>query len=82
MKTITSTSFRNNMKHFLNLVSESYQTLLIPRKNEDDGVVVMPLSEYNSLIETNYLTATDTNRKRLEKALKDVKEGNIIEVDI
>ena len=70
------------MKHFLNLVSESYQTILIPRKNEDDGVVVMPLSEYNSLIETNYLTATDTNRKRLEKALKDVKEGNIIEVDI
>lgn len=63
-------------------MSESYQTLLIPRNNEDDAVVIMPLSEYNSLIETNYLTSTDANRKRLEQALEDVNEGNVIEVDI
>jgi len=70
------------MKYFLDMVSESCETLLIPRNNEDDAVVIMPLSEYNSLIETNYLTATENNRKRLEKALDDVKVGNIIEVDL
>ena len=82
MRTITSTSLRNRMKYFLDMVSESCETLLIPRNNEDDAVVIMPLSEYNSLIETNYLTATENNRKRLEKALDDVKVGNIIEVDL
>lgn len=82
MKTITSTFLRSNLKYFLDLVSESYQTLLIPRNNEDDAVVMMPLSEYNSLIETNYLTSTKANREKLEQALNDVKEGNVIEVKI
>ncbi len=82
MKTITSTSLRSNLKHFLDLVSESYQTLLIPRNNEDDAVVMMPLSEYNSLMETNYLTSTDANRKKLEKGMEDVKNGKVFKLDI
>ncbi len=82
MRTITSSSLRSRMKYFLNLVSESYETLLIPRTNEDDAIVIMPLAEYNSLIETNYLTATEANKKRLEKALEDVKTGNVVKVEI
>ena len=42
----------------------------------------MPLSEYNSLIETNYLTATDNNRKRLEESIEEVENGKLTKVDI
>ncbi|SFC95356.1 type II toxin-antitoxin system Phd/YefM family antitoxin [Algibacter pectinivorans] len=83
MKTITSTSLRNRMKYFLDLVSESCETLLIPRNSEnDEAVVIMPLSEYNSLIETNYLTATEANRKRLEESLAEVEKNELKKVDI
>lgn len=70
------------MKHFLDMVTESYETLLIPRTNEDDAVVIMPLSEYNSLIETNYLNSSQNNKKRLEKAIEEVNNGEVIEVNI
>lgn len=83
MKTITSTSLRNRMKYFLDLVSVSYETLLIPRNSDnDEAVVIMPLSEYNSLIETNYLTATETNRKRLEESLVEVEKNGLKKVEI
>ena len=83
MKTITSTAFRKEMKKMLDLVTGSFETLIIPRNNgEDEGVVIMPLSEYNSLIETNYLTASSNNKKRLEQAIDDVKKGNTVTVEI
>ena len=83
MKTITSTALRNRMKYYLDQVSESCQTLFVPRNSDtDDAVVIMPLSEYNSLIETNYLTATDNNRKRLEESIQEVENGKLNKVDI
>ena len=42
----------------------------------------MPLSEYNSLIETNYLTATEANRKRLEESLAEVEKNDLKKVEI
>ncbi|WP_417237371.1 type II toxin-antitoxin system Phd/YefM family antitoxin [Bizionia paragorgiae] len=82
MKTITASSLRNRMKYFLDLVSDSCETLMIPRNNEDDAVVLMPLSEYNSLLETNYLTATEKNRKRLEDSILEVEKGQTKKVNI
>lgn len=83
MKAITSTTFRKEMKKMLDLVTDSFETLVIPRNNgEDEGVVIMPLSEYNSLIETNYLTATLNNKKRLEQAIDDVENDNTVTVEI
>ena len=82
MLTITTTSLRNRLKHFLGLVSDSSETILIPRNGEDDAVVILSLREYNSLTETNYLNATKANRTSLTKAIKDVEEGNLTEVTI
>ncbi|SHI60988.1 hypothetical protein SAMN04488513_101781 [Pseudozobellia thermophila] len=50
------------------MVSESYPTLLVPRDNDGEAVVIMPQSEYNSQVETNYLQATEANGKRIEES--------------
>lgn len=81
MKTVTSTSLRNSLKKYLDMVSESYQTLLVPRNNNEEAVVIMPLSEYNSLIETNYLQATEANRKRIKESLEQVEKGDVVTVN-
>ncbi|MCF6346873.1 MAG: type II toxin-antitoxin system Phd/YefM family antitoxin [Flavobacteriaceae bacterium] len=82
MKTITSSTLRSRMKYFLDLVTDSLETIVIPRSNEDDGIVIMPLSEYNSLIETNYLTSTENNRARLSHSLKEIENNDLIETDL
>lgn len=82
MLTITTTSLRNKLKHFLKIVSDSSETILIPRNGEDDAVVILSLREYNSLIETNYLNNTKANRDSLEQGMKDVANGNLSEIVI
>lgn len=37
------------------------------------SVVVIPLDEYNSLKETNYLLGSKNNRKKLLKSLKELR---------
>jgi antitoxin YefM len=73
---------REKLKYFLDLVSDSYETLIILRSSEDDAVVLMRLSEYNALMETNYLNSTYNNTQALQKAIKQVDEGDVVKVDI
>ena len=79
MKTITTTTLRARLKYHLDLVSKSFQTILIPRNNNDEPVVLMPLSEYNSIKETNYLLSTEANRKNLKESLEQVKSGETVD---
>lgn len=79
MKTITTTTLRHKLKYHLDLVSKSFQTILIPRNNNDEPVVIMPLSEYNSMKETNYLLSTEANRKALKESLEQIQNGETVE---
>lgn len=78
MKTVTISSFRKNMKGYLDEVSVTQDILIIPRnKDKDDAVVVISFEEYNALIETSHLLSTDANRKRLECSIDHLNQGNI-----
>jgi antitoxin YefM len=74
MKTITISSLRKNMKNCFDEISSSEDVLIIPRNNnENDAVVVISIKEYNSLIETSHLMSTNSNRKRLEVSIENLK---------
>jgi len=76
------TEFRKSMKESINKVAEDHEPLIISRSSDKD-VVVISLSEYNSIQETLYLMSSRENRTRLEKAMHDVeKNQNIIQQDL
>ncbi|WP_338764771.1 type II toxin-antitoxin system Phd/YefM family antitoxin [Bernardetia sp. ABR2-2B] len=83
MKVITLSELRKNMKKHFDEVTDSMETIAIPRSNkEEEAVIIMSLKEYNSLKETNYLLSTQTNRDRLNKSIEQMQTGKAVKFDI
>ncbi len=70
--------FRKELKFYLDKVIKDFETLII-NKGKDSGVVVMSLEEYNSLIATNHELSSRTNEKRIDSAIRKLKQGDSFE---
>ena len=81
MLTTTISSFRRDIKRYLDRVTENFETLIINR-GKDSGVVVMSLDEYNSLCATQYELSSKANEKRLDSAIEKLKKGSSFEKEI
>ena len=83
MKSVTVSNFRSNLKTHLDEVSQNSEIIIIPRNNvEEEAVVVMSIAEYNSIIETEYLLSSKSNRKKLLKSLDELKQGKTRKVNL
>lgn len=74
MLTTTLTHFRKDIKHYLDKVTQSFETLIINR-GKDTGVVIMSLEEYNALKATQHELSSRKNEKRLDDAIAKLKKG-------
>lgn len=74
MLTTTLTHFRKDIKHYLDKVTQSFETLIINR-GKDTGVVIMSLEEYNALKATQHELSSRKNEKRLDDAIEKFKKG-------
>ena len=74
MKSITYTEARENLANTMNRVCEDNAPIIITRKR-DQSVVVLSLSEYESLQETAHLLRSPENAKRLLKSIESLERG-------
>ncbi|MBK8145054.1 MAG: type II toxin-antitoxin system prevent-host-death family antitoxin [Bacteroidetes bacterium] len=74
MLTTTISDFRKDIKKYINTVSEDFETLIINR-GKDQGVVIISLEEYNSMIATSHEMSSRKNQKRLDSAIDKLKKG-------
>jgi len=74
MITTTFSDFRKDMKKYFDNVSKNFETLIINR-GKDNGVVIMSLNEYNSLLATNHELASKSNELRLDSAIEKLSKG-------
>lgn len=81
MRTATYTDFSTNIGKFYNSVSDDLDTIIV-NKEGSDGIVMMSVSEYNSLLETIYLMSSPETMADIRQAEADIKAGKGIEVNI
>jgi len=79
MNTTTMRNLRANMKSYFDSLEKNKDILLVPRSGNKEAVVIMTLSEYNSMMETEYLLSSSENRKVMEQAMSELEGGDAIE---
>ncbi len=81
MLTASVSDFRKDIKTYLDRVAKNFETLIINR-GKDNGIVVMSLDEYNSLMATNHELSSRTNEMRLDSAIEKLKNGKAFSKDL
>lgn len=72
MLTTTLSDFRKDIKRYFDRVTQNFETLIINR-GKDNGIVIMSLSEYNSLKTTQHELASSVNEQRLDTSIGKLK---------
>jgi antitoxin YefM len=74
MLSTSISDFRKDIKSYFDRVTENFETLIINR-GKDKGVVIMSLTEYNSLLSTQHELSSKENERRLDLAIEKLKQG-------
>ncbi len=80
--TVTNyTTFRKNLKEFLDGVNTKHEPLQVTRANGAD-VIVLSKDDYESLEETDYLLRSPKNAMRIRQAMEELDRGQGVERDL
>jgi antitoxin YefM len=78
MDAMSYSAFRSQLAGTLDKVNDDHKPILITRQNGKPAVV-MSLEDFQAYEETAYLMASPKNAERLNQAIKDVEEGNVVQ---
>lgn len=81
MRTTNYSELRNNLKSYLDGVINDSEPLIIHRSG-NESVVVIPLEEYNSIKETEYIMKSPAMMDIIRKGDEEIKRGRGTTVDI
>jgi len=78
MITATLSNFRKDIRSYLKIITENFETLIINR-GKNSGVVIISLDEYNSLMATRHELSSASNEKRLDSVIEKLKNKRTFE---
>lgn len=73
MATISYTSARANLAKTMHKVCEDHTPIIITRSNAEP-VVMISLSDFEAIQETNYLMSSPKNARRLVEAIDEIEK--------
>ena len=85
MLAVNYTNLRDNMKSYMDKVTEDYETMIVTRK-DNKNVVMLSEESYNNLMENIYVMGDKFNYDWLMESKAQLENGNLsmqnlIEVD-
>ena len=86
MKTVAAREAKNAFGALLDdaqrapvVIEKKGRPVVVVMSKQDFDEMQMALDDYRSLKETEYLLSSKKNRARLKAAIKDARQGNVIE---
>lgn len=85
MLAVNYTTLRDNMKAYMDRVTDDYETMIVTRK-DNKNIVMLSEESYNNLMENVYVMGNKANYNWLMESLEQLNKGNssmhnLIEVD-
>lgn len=86
MLAVNYTNLRDNMKSYMDKVTEDYETMIVTRK-DNKNVVMLSEESYNNLMENIYVMGNKTNYDWLMESKAQLETGklsthNLVEVNV
>lgn len=81
MDVITYSDARKNLKSVMDKVVDHCSEVVVTRRN-GEAVVMVSLSEWNSIVETEHLLANPKNAGRLRESIAELDRGEGIEREL
>ena len=75
MLAVNYTNLRDNMKAYMDKVTDDYETMIVTRKN-NKNVVMMSEEAYNNLMENVYVMGNKANYDWLMESKAQLEKGN------
>ena len=77
MIAVNYTNLRENMKSYMDKVSDDYETMIITRKN-NKNIVMLSEEAYNNLIENAYIMGNKANYDWLMESKAQLERGEVV----
>ena len=81
MLAVNYTNLRENMKHYMDMVTDDYETMIVTRK-DNKNVVMISEESYNNLIENVYVMGNKANYDWLMESKAQLENGNLQKYDL
>lgn len=76
MLAVNYTNLRENMKSYMDKVTDDYETMIVTRKN-NKNIVMISEEAYNNLVENAYIMGNKANYDWLMESKRQLENGEV-----
>ena len=81
MIAVNFSALRDSLKKYCDKVYQDSETIIITRRN-NENIVMMSESDYNNLMENQYLRRNPANYNRLLESIEQLRNNQVKKADI